>query len=42
MNAQLRGEITEAQQIYNEFTSNEDLILQLKRQLDLIIPELVP
>ena len=36
---ELRDEIAEAEQIYNEFTSNEDLILQLKRQLELIIPE---
>ena len=38
---ELRDEIAEAEQIYNEFTSNEDLILQLKRQLELIIPETV-
>ena len=38
---ELRDEIAEAEQIYNEFKSNEDLILQLKRQLELIIPETV-
>ena len=38
---ELRDEIAEAGQIYNEFTSNEDLMLQLKRQLELIIPETV-
>ena len=36
---ELRDEIAEAGQIYNEFTSNDDLMLQLKRQLALIIPE---
>ncbi len=38
---EIRDEIAEAEQIYNEFTSNEDLILQLKHQLELIIPETV-
>ena len=33
----LRDEIEEAEQIYNIFKSNEDLILQLKKQLELII-----
>jgi small GTP-binding protein len=37
----LKKEIAEAEQIYNSFTSNEDLILQLKNQLDMIIPEMV-
>ena len=38
---ELRDEIAEVEQIYNEFTSNEELIVQLKRQLELIIPETV-
>lgn len=38
---EIRDEIAEAEQIYNEFTSNEHLVLQLKHQLELIIPEMV-
>ena len=36
----LKKEIAEAVQIDNEFKSKEDLILQLKKQLDLTIPEI--
>jgi len=34
----LKKEIEDAEQIYKYFESNEDLILQLKNQLELIIP----
>ena len=38
---ELRDEIAEAEQIYNEFESIADLSDQLKDQLALIIPEVV-
>jgi len=38
---QLKNEIEDAEQIYKIFNSKEDLVLQLKKQLDLIVPELV-
>jgi len=37
----LKEEIKEAEQIYKSFKSNDDLVIQLKKQLDLIIPEIV-
>ena len=37
----LKSEIEEAEQIYKSFKSNEDLLLQLKKQLELILPEMV-
>lgn len=37
----LKKEIAEAEQIYKSFDSEPDLILQLKRQLDLIVPRLI-
>ena len=37
----LKNEIEEAEQIYKRFDSDKDLILQLRDQLDLIIPEMV-
>ncbi|MCH8956431.1 hypothetical protein IIA28_14100, partial [candidate division KSB1 bacterium] len=38
--SKLKKEIAEAEQIYSKFISNEDLILQIKKQLELIIPEI--
>ena len=37
---ELKKEIAEAQQIFNDFKSKEDLQLQIKKQLDLIVPEI--
>ena len=37
---ELKEEIAEAEQIYNNFKSKEDLELQIQKQLALIIPEL--
>ena len=37
---ELKKEIAEAEQIFGKFKSTEDLILQLRNQLDLIVPEI--
>lgn len=37
---EIKNEIEKSEQIYNKFSSSEDLELKLKRQLDLILPEI--
>ncbi len=38
--SELRKEIAEAEQIFNDFNSKADLILQLTNEFELIIPEI--